>query len=317
MMKNKTNSAAITWAMKRLSLQSPKVDLIIDPPWSTVHVIHTPQGLVYLKQTPPLISLEAAITCYLKDTFNAPVPRVIASNNNLHCFLTEDAGTPLRTQLKKSFKTDILCKALDSFSALQMQTSHHVNKLLQLGVPDWRLEHIPKLFESLLADEALLIQDGLLLSEIKALKENMPFLEEQCAKIAAYGMPPTLVQCDFHDNNILFDKNTQTLTFIDLGEVVISHPFFSLLGFLFQLEKHHDLSPNEERYQHIKSAYLKRFAATCDTEDLLKQLMPIHLVYGALAQYRLMEACGKERLLAYQPHRLSEHMRLIIKYMQP
>jgi len=314
---NRTASPSITWALKTLNAQHTKVDLIIDPPWSTVHAIYTPKGLMYLKQTPPLIGLEATITRYLKDTFDAPVPHVIAHNHDLQCFLMEDAGTPLRAYLKESFEIDILCKALDSFASLQMQTSDHVNELMKIGVPDWRLEKIPTLFENLLADTPLLTQDGLSRSEIDALKETPAFLDTQCEEIAAYAIPPTLVQCDFHDNNILLDKETQQLTFIDLGEVVISHPFFSLLGCLYQLVKHHGLHSNDESYQMIKRAYLKHIASNCDIDDLLKRLMPIHLVYGALAQYRLMLACGKEKLLEYQPKRLGNHMRLILDYIKP
>lgn len=39
-------------------------------------------------------------------------------------------------------------------------------------------------------------------------------------------------------DNILINDKTQNITFIDLGEIVISHPFFSLIGCLRQTKKH-------------------------------------------------------------------------------
>ncbi len=49
-----------------------------------------------------------------------------------------------------------------------------------------------------------------------------------CKKLSDYSIKQTIVQPDFNDNNTLID-NVSNITTIDLGEIVISHPFFSLL----------------------------------------------------------------------------------------
>ena len=68
-----------------------------------------------------------------------------------------------------------------------------------------------------------------------------PVIIGLCKKLDDDAIPSCIVQSDFHDNNIVIDEVSKKLTFIDLGEVVISHPFFSLVGCLEQAVRHHAL----------------------------------------------------------------------------
>ena len=87
-----------------------------------------------------------------------------------------------------------------------------------------------------------------------------------------------------------------------MGEIVISHPFFSLINFLQQIKKHHGLTEQDIAYQYIKDACFKNFIRFESKENILtifelaKILFPI---YGALAHYRLIEACDKTQLESY------------------
>lgn len=59
------------------------------------------------------------------------------------------------------------------------------------------------------------------------------------------------------------------ITLIDLGEIVISHPFFSLLNCLQQLEKRHGLTVVDEPYVQIKGACLKNYIHLASEDDNL------------------------------------------------
>jgi hypothetical protein len=70
--------------------------------------------------------------------------------------------------------------------------------------------------------------------ELKRLHDLSPKVSKQCALLAQYPIQETLVQPDFNTNNRLFDPVSQQMTLIDVGEIAITHPFFSLHNFLLQ-----------------------------------------------------------------------------------
>lgn len=304
---NNVNEDIITWALKHLSSHgyTVKCDMPEDvqsTPWSYVVRFVTSNGYIYLKRTPHLLALEANILQMLHDKFHASVPEVIAFNAELNCFLMKDSGRPLRGILKEKFSAELFCKAIDAFTSMQLSVADHVNALIGIGVPDWRLNKLADLFSSLLAQKDLLIEDGLLENEIDELKQLIPVIAKLCNKLSAYSIKQSIVQPDFNDNNTLIDES-QNITIIDLGEIVISHPFFSLLNGLQQMEKHHALKAGTSDYLKIKDACLKNYLPFESKENLLNAfdlVRPLWFVYGALAGHRLIDACGKSEIMAYQ-----------------
>ena len=102
------------------------------------------------------------------------------------------------------------------------------------------------------------------------------------------------------------------MTIIDLGEIVISHPFFSLLNGLQQMEKHHALTDDTNDYLKIRDACLNNYMAFESRENLLnafKLARPLWFVYGALAGHRLIDACGKSKIMSYQQGKFISSLR--------
>jgi hypothetical protein len=308
----KSATEALNWAMQILNQSETNAAIVVKTPWSSVFKISTPQGPVYLKQTPALLALEASIIQILHDQFHASVPTVIAHNAKLNCFLMKDAGRPLREILKNKFNEKLVCKAIDQFSSLQIAVADHVEVFLDIGVPDWRLDKLPDLYKELLSQKELLIEEGLSEIEVNELKKLLPTVSSLCEKLSGYSIKQTIVQPDFNDNNILIADLSQDITLIDLGEISISHPFFPLLNCLHQVGKHHGLTDNDDAYLRIKEACLKNYMHVESKENLLAAVETTQIlwfVYGALAQYRLMQACGKERLIPFQQKPLNNTLK--------
>jgi hypothetical protein len=311
------HESVIEWACEYLSshgyaLNSSFPEKVQDTPWSYVARFATSKGYIYLKCTPKLLALEAAITKLLHNQFHAPVPEVIAQNTELNCFLMKDAGRPLREILKQQFDTKLLCNAIDQFTLMQLAIVNHINIFIEMGVPDWRLDKLPDLYKHLLSQKDILIEDGLLEVEINELEALLPTVSALCKKLSKYSIKQTLVQCDFHDNNILVDNISKKITIIDLGEIVISHPFFSLVGCMRQIKKHHGLAEDDERYLRLMNAGLKNysnFEARESLLDIFTTAQILWFVYEVLAQYRLMLACGKAQLMSWQRGKLSNTLR--------
>jgi hypothetical protein len=309
--KNNTNEEIIQWACNYLTsnghvLNSNVPEIIQNTPWSYVIRFATSEGLIYLKQTPEQLALEATIIQTLRDQFRASVPTVIAHNTELNCFLMKDSGKSLRSILKQNFDDALLCKAIDEFTSLQIAIAEHVDVFFDLGVPDWRLDKFPSLYQQLLSQKDVLIADGLSEMELDELEKLTPILFALCKKLSSYSIRSTLVQPDFNDNNTLIDSVSQKITIIDLGEISISHPFFSLLNCLYVIKKHHALTDEDVRYLRIRDAYLKNYM-NFESKDRLLEALEIALllfpIYGVFAGYRMVHACGPSKFTGpFQRH---------------
>ena len=303
------------WALEQLtslgySVMDNNLENILDTPWSYLGRYQTRNGLVYLKHTPELFSLEPAVIKLLSDKFNASVPVVLATNPQLNCFLMQDAGTNLRQLLKEGFDEELIFRTIDQFTALQTSIEDQVDIFFDIGVPDYQLEKLPSLYADLIAQNDLLIAEGLSDTEISKLGKLTDTVVGLCAQLSGHNIKQTIVQPDFNDNNTLVDDERQKITIIDLGEIVIAHPFFSLLNFLQQIKKHHGLTEEDDLYQRLKNACFKKyrgcFVTDKDFQDALATAKLASKIYALAYQYRFMMACGKENLMSYQHWKLSD-----------
>jgi len=311
----------IQWACKCLkslgyTLKSNLAENVLNTPWSYLVRFETSDGYIYLKHTPELFALEPTIIQILHDQFHASVPTVIAHNAELNCFLMKDAGRTLREMLKKKFDVELLCKAIEQFTLLQIAVADRVDLFLDIGVPDYRLDKLPGLYKKVISQNDLLIEDGLSEAEIRKLEALLPKVVNLCKKLSDYSIKQTIVQPDFNDNNTLIDDMSQDITIIDLGEIVISHPFFSLLNCLEQIKKHHALTDESDTYLKIKDACFKNYMKYFESKEHLSAAVAtaqlLHIVYGISYQYRFMIACGKERLMSFQHWKLSNLLKEFI-----
>lgn len=306
LIKNDNLNKIIQWGCNYLSshgytLKSNLPENVQNTPWSSVVRFATSKGYIYLKHTPELLSLEASIIQILQDQFNISVPEVIAHNAALNCFLMKDAGKSLREVLKQKFDAALFCKAIDQFTSMQLTVADHVNIFIDMGVPDWRLDKLPDLYMHLLSQKEILIADGLSEKEISELEKLLPEVYRLCQKLSDYAIKPSIVQPDFNDNNTLIADTTRNITIIDLGEIVISHPFFSLINCLQQAKKHHALTDEDATYQRLLDACLKNYMIFGSQRHLLDTFATARIlffIYGALSDHRLMVACDKAKFTA-------------------
>lgn len=266
-------------------------EIIQETPWSSVSRFLASTGYVYLKQTPKTLSLEANIIQILHDEFNASVPVVIDVNKDLHCYLMMDCGSPLREFLKQDFQPDLLCKAIKKYTYIQNAVKNHINMFIDLGVPDWRLDKLPFLYNQLASKEDLLKADGMTSNDLELLHKLYPEFLSMCENLSSYKIPQILDHCDFHDNNILIKNNNTNITIIDWGETVITHPFFSLITFLNTVAYRYNLKETDKVYIDLQNACFKNWSVYLSKDDLFeaiilaKKLWP---VYAALCFYRLV-----------------------------
>lgn len=307
----------IKWAAHVLSdagyqIHASIPDTIQDNPWAVVYRFKTNQGFVFLKRVPRALAIESKVINILFSQFQANAPLIIAENQEQHCFLMKDAGIPLHEYFKQNFQSDILIEALQNYAMLQIMTTKRIKLFLDIGVPDWRLEKLPVLYQDLLTHEKLLLDDGLSKDDLFKLNKLVPKLSSLCEKLSSYRIKETFCHADFHDKNILIDINTLKTTIIDLGEVVVTHPFFSLLNCIHRAKENFSLT--EAQYQQLKLACLKPWVALDTQEHLLEilaiiqQCWPIH---GVLGEFRLLTSINQ---LAFQELRRQGRLANTLRY---
>ncbi|KTC83177.1 phosphotransferase [Legionella cincinnatiensis] len=268
-----------------------KTEIILDTAWSQVCRFQTKFGMVYLKEVPVALSLEVSVIQLLHEQFNAPVPHILAYNQELHCFLMQDAGIPLHDVFKQEFMPNLLIDAMHNYTLLQLNSADRIKLFLDIGVPDWRLEKLPKLYHQLMTEEELLIGDGLTQQELKQLKSLEGRLQFLCEQLACFKISDTFGHADFHDKNILVNPSTHQTTLIDLGEVVITHPFFSFVNCLHRATEH--LKLPIAQYKQLQKACFKNWLSIESSFHLFKIIAIINrcwTIHAVLGEYRLIKS---------------------------
>ncbi|HAT9060356.1 TPA: phosphotransferase [Legionella pneumophila subsp. pneumophila] len=286
----------IEWALSALNdsgyqLETLIPEIILDTAWSEVCRFQTNHGWVYLKKVPSALSLEAKVILLLQKQFNAPVPQIIAHNKELHCFLMQDAGIPLHEVFKQEFKPNLLIDTMHHYTMLQINSADKISLFLDLGAPDWRLPQLPRLYHQLMNEEALLIGDGLTQKELKQLKNLESKLQILCDQLTSFKVPDTFGHADFHDKNILVNPSTHQTTLIDLGEVVITHPFFSFVNCLHRATEHLKLSGTQ--YKQLQEACFKDWLSIESSVHLFQIIAIINqcwAIHAVLGEYRLIKS---------------------------
>lgn len=302
----------INWAKESLNCEIDCTEIIVDTPWSVVIKLQTKKSLFYLKRTPQKFSHEPDIINTLRKNFNASVPNIVKINREMNCFIMKDAGISLRTILKAHFETDMLSVPIEQYTYMQLDVMEHVELLLDIGVPDWRTNKLAERFkEKIIDNKDLLMADSASKEDLDNIEVFLPKISDLCGMLSAYEINDTIVQIDFNDNNILFDMNTGVYTLVDLGEIVISHPFFSLQNCLRQIHKHYNLNHNDTRFKCIKNALLKNYKFIYGekrVDEAFNLVTKLWYVHDMLGQFRLFEACGRDAILGFQGGKLNKSL---------
>jgi hypothetical protein len=230
---------------------------------SCVLRVRTESAPVYFKASSPALSSETKLTVELAKWFPDNSVRILAADEAHNSLLMEDyGGTSLQRLLEEQDPTlATVERALDVYSAIQIDTADRVDRLLSVGVPDRRLNKLPTDFQLLLSEvESLTNQiPGILTDEdIRRLQALPPELLERCERLGRFQIPPTLEHGDFHPGQIFFRDGDVIVT--DWSDASISHPFLSLP---FQFEStwftNRFPSPPEVVQRRVREAYLQQW----------------------------------------------------------
>lgn len=302
---------AIQWALqylasyKKSSISNYKK--VVHTSYSVVYKIKTAKEVFYLKQTPEALFSEPKVLDFLNKQGCKNIPNVLAENTALCCFLMTSCGdASLRYLFKGKIDLTQLNRGISCYTKIQRLVENKIHQLLLLDIPDWRLEKFASLYYQLIQQDELLLDDGLTGKEIDRLNQLYPTCITLCEDLSKYMMPETIGHCDLHENNMLLDRKTGAINIIDWGETVITHPFFSLDGCLWNIAHFNGLEQTDLVYRKLQTQCVTPWLDLYDEEKLLKALTitdQLNGVYAALGYNRMYIATEDRLKTVRQEHR--------------
>jgi aminoglycoside phosphotransferase (APT) family kinase protein len=208
---------------------------------SAVLCVPTSAGDLYFKANHPHAAHEGRLTQLLWRLAPGRVPEPIATD--------PEQGWLLSRAVSGQFlpPSDPRVRGLvRELGVLQRECIDRVEALLQIGCPDWRLLTLGERFEALVREDDVL---RLLREDERRRCLELPALVRAAAdRVAATGVPDTLVHGDFTTSNALF--GAQGWTILDWDRGSLAHPCFDVHLLLQDV-------PNREVVTAVWDAYLE------------------------------------------------------------
>ena len=185
--------------------------------------VSTADGAVFFKATAalPLFVDEGSVMRGLARLFPGTVPEPLAVDAARRWMLLDDLGPELGWDAPVETREHVH----RLFADVQVESSRHVDELLELGCLDRRPQWLAKQIGELIADDDALA--GLDESEIARLRELEPGLLELCRGLSSHDVPNALVHGDLHLSNVA--RIDDRYVVFDWTDACVSHPFFDLI----------------------------------------------------------------------------------------
>lgn len=204
--------------------------------------LRTTVGTIYFKATPELFSQEPEFTRVLAKYYPDNLPRVLATNSEKHWILMQNVdGKPLQ-QFPDIQHWEA---ALREFAKIQIDSLKYLDIFVAKGWLELRLEHLYLLFK-----ETRSWLD---------IWQFLPFVSPLIAmleKLANLRVPHTIVHGDLSPRNIYVTEKDKNYVYLDWSDSCISHPFFDLVRFLYEIEMDLPKYYNNARAR-LRNAYLE------------------------------------------------------------
>jgi len=283
-------------------------ELIADTEYSCVHRLTDGDTSFFLKQCPEKFYVEPALIKHLSHIGCIGLPGIIAENEQLHCFLMYSAGDQTVKAICETRVNEVLLlRSIRQYTQIQRACEKEVATLFSFGLGDWQLTKFSTLCLALIKQRSQLVDAGLTVFEYSKLLALYPLIKIFVETLGKYKLPATISHCDFHPGNTIYDAQADQLTIIDWGETVISHPFFSLCGFIWNLTYWFKLAQDDEVLIKCRREAIKVWLEYYDEETLMmilnkiNQLSPLYaaLVYYQLEKFAHLSPTGEKRNYMY------------------
>jgi hypothetical protein len=255
----------------RANLPAPLIGPIHQPhvyPWSPVLRVPTQAGALFFKANAELERFEAALVVELENAAPELIVELVAVDVDRGWMLMRDAGTRLR-RLETDEQLERWRAVLPRYAELQLALAPRAGRLLELGVPDERVERLAGRFQRMLGDPELLLvgdADGVSEDELARLRAAVPEVRSMCAELVDAGIPDAIQHDDLNDGQV-YERDGR-LRILDWADSCISHPFHTIVVTLRATAAQRGLVPGGPELLRLRDAYLEPFEELASPRDL-------------------------------------------------
>jgi Phosphotransferase enzyme family len=275
---------AAAWIQAQLAQQHIQVlgPLVQERVWalSCVMRVETSIGEVYFKAVPPFMTQESVAMQEVSRQYPDLLPAPLAVDTGRGWMVMPDFGGDSLLRVPDPSRWQAVLRRC---AHMHMEQARAVEEWLARGIPDRRLPRMVQLTEPLMTLAARLLASsppGLSEAEVADLHALPLRLQLRCAKLASYGIPPTLIHGDL-GGNILVHGERYTL--FDWTDVCIAHPFFELTTIIDTVFDDSVLPHETPVRTPLRDAYLEPWTAYEPMERLV-EAFEVSRPLGALHQ---------------------------------
>lgn len=244
---------------------------------SAVWRIRHNQQTQYLKVIPTMFRYERLLTQWIATQFPhlTPMPELLFDNAML---TPEYHGTMLDHTVSQ------MASMLSSYADMQVQTIDKLDDLTIIGVPRRDMDWVALTADQLFADESALRigSNPLNDEEIHLLRSLYPCLKSHIDKLRGFE---ALEHGDLHHGQVFVDA-LQQITITDFSDATITHPFFSLVYFLWDVKD--TVVDQTTVHAYLTSIYLKPFKDGIDDttcQIMMESAKLVSPLYSAVRYY--------------------------------
>ncbi|WP_354636037.1 aminoglycoside phosphotransferase family protein [Planktothricoides raciborskii] len=290
--------AAESWIQTELQRQGLKAIAPIEvvKNWALAIILRVPttEGMIYFKASSPLFAQEAEFTRILAQRYRQNIPEVLATCPDKSWILMREIEGEILENMGDIFHWEA---ALHQWAKFQISAIEHRSDLIACGWVDLGVEHIAKTLEGLFDPRLRLPWNygkKLANRELLQLLPLVPKLQKVLEQFRELNIPDTLVHGDLSPRNIYL--RDQGFVYFDWSDTCISHPFFDLIRFLYEISK--DLPDVTDARSRIRNAYLAPWTIYAPMEQLVSTFefasATLVSLYEAISDRLLRENWGNQ-----------------------
>jgi hypothetical protein len=219
--------------------------------------------------------------------------------------LMRDGGEQLSAALDRDLDTRYWEEAMPLYAELQIDAAQDADAFVAAGAFDRRAAVPPVLYEQIVAEPS----EGMTEEEFDQLRGLVPEVRRVAEELAAHAVPETIQNDDFTYGSIFLRDGSYR--FLDWGDAVVSHPFFTLTVTQRVIEIRHKLPVRSPEIDRIRAAYLEPFTRF-EPRATLEALVEPARKYGQIC--RAAMRVDAEQAGAYwdEPGELAWSLRLLL-----
>lgn len=226
-------------------------------------------GAAWLKVVPPFFGHEGRM---LERLQGDAVPPLVATDGP-RVLLDDVPGTD-----QYHAPVALLVRMVSMLVGLQVAWVDRVGELESLGLPDWRQDAFPAAAAHVLAASAEVLEPDV----VRHVGDLVDGLPERFTRIAAAGVPDTLVHGDFHAGNVV--GTPERLVLLDWGDCGIGHPLLDQAAFLERL------TPGDAAaVRAVWTSSWRRAVPGCDPDRAAALLAPVAALRQAIIYQNFLD----------------------------